>query len=424
MRQKHIILIICLASSSLLANWTNWRGPNFNLSTGEQAFPSQFSDSENVVWSVPIPGEGTSTPAIWKDTVYLTCFYDGLDLAIAFDNQGQKRWEAEIGLGVAGSNRAGTGANSSPVVDAGGVYVYYKSGNLAKLSHSGEQIWKTNLKQEYSIDGHWWDEGTSPVLVDDLLIVAVMQQTQRRDGKEASAYVVAFNKDSGKEAWLVERNLNAPVESNDSYSTPLVATVDGEKQLVIWGADQLTGHSLKDGSLIWRCKNFNPNEAKNWRTIASHTIADDVAIVPYGRGYAVAGIQMGGEGDITKNSRLWEIERIGPDVPTPAIYRDTAIILNDRGSLTAIEVKSGAIKWQSNLPRKPTRYYASPVVAGDRLICSREDGTIFVCRLNEDGMEILAENTLPGSAIASPVPHDDRLYLRTANRLYCIGGQS
>ena len=424
MRKKYIILVFCLTSPSLFANWTNWRGPNFNLSVEDQAFPSQFSDTKNVVWSVSIPGEGTSTPAIWGDTIYATCFYDGLDIALAFDDQGQKRWEAEVGLGVEGSHRAGTGANSSPVVDASGVYVYFKSGNLAKLSHSGEQIWKTNLKKEYSIDSHWWDEGTSPVLVDDLLIVAEMQQPQRRDGNTAEAYVVAFDKDSGKEAWLVDRDLNAPVESNDSYSTPLVATVDGEKQLVIWGADQLTGHSLKNGRIIWRCKNFNPNEAKNWRTIASHAIADDVAIVPYGRGHAVAGIQLGGKGDITKHSRLWEVERIGPDVPTPAIYRDTAIVLNDRGTVTAIEVKSGEVKWQSNLPRKPTRFYASPLVAGDRLICSREDGTVFICRLNDDGLEILAENTLPGSAIASPVAHGDRLYIRTANRLYCIGRQS
>ena len=294
----------------------------------------------------------------------MTCFYDGLDIAIAFDNQGKKKWEAEIGTGAEGANRAGTGANSSPVVDASGVYVYFKSGNLAKLSHSGELIWKTNLKKRYSIDGHWWDEGTSPVLVDDLLIVAEIQQTRRRDGKSAKAYVVAFDKDSGEETWLVDRNLRAPFESNDSYSTPLVATVDGEKQLVIWGADQLTGHSLKDGSIIWRCKDFNPNEAKNWRTIASHAIADDVAIVPYGRGQAVAGIQLGGKGDITKQSRLWEIERIGPDVPTPVIYGDTAILLNDRGVLTAVEIKSGDIKWQSNLPRKPTRFYASPRDSG------------------------------------------------------------
>ena len=149
-----------------------------------------------------------------------------------------------------------------------------------------------------------------------------------------------------------------------------------------------------------------------------------MAIVPYGRGQVVAGIKLGGKGDITKKSRLWELERIGPDVPTPAIYGDSAILLTDRGVLTAVEIKSGAIRWQSNLPRNPTRFYASPVVAGNRLICSREDGTVFVCRIGDGGMEILAENTLPGDTIASPVPHGDRLYIRTANRLYCIGRQS
>ena len=239
--RHYITLILFLASPSLFANWTNWRGPNFNLSTDDQAFPSQFSDTDNVVWSVPIPGEGTSTPAIWGDTLFVTCFYDGLDIVLAFDNQGEKRWEAEIGTGAEGSQRAGTGANSSPVVDASGVYVYFKSGNLAKLSHSGEQIWKTNLKKRYSIDSQWWDEGTSPVLVNDLIIVAEMQQTQRRDGLKAKTYVVAFDKDSGEEIWLVDRDLRAPVESNDSYSTPLVATVDGEEAIGNLGGRPVDG---------------------------------------------------------------------------------------------------------------------------------------------------------------------------------------
>jgi len=422
----YLTVLFCFAtiSVSVSANWTNWRGPNFNLTTGDQKFPSEFSDSKNVVWSVKIPGEGTSTPAIWKDTLYITSMKDGTNTLIALNLNGKRKWEAQIGIGEEGSHRQGTGANPSPVVDDSGVYVYFKSASLAKFSHSGKEIWKRDLQKEYSITSQWWDLGTSPILEDGKIFIAVMQQLARRSGEKAETYVLALDKDTGKEIWKVDRVTGANTESNDAYTTPLIATVDGQRQLIVWGADQLSGHSLKNGKAIWTCGDFNPTNHKNWRTIASHTIVGDIAIVPYGRGYAVAAIKMSGKGDITSKSRLWEIEKIGPDVPSPTIHGDSTIILNDRGVLTAVDIESGDIRWTSELPRTAAKYFASPIISGNRLICSRDDGTVFVCELNKDGVEVLSENIMGEAVIATPVPFGDKLYVRTASTLYCIGKSS
>jgi outer membrane protein assembly factor BamB len=421
---RPVLLFICFITIPVFAEWTNWRGPNFNLTTDHEAFPNRFSNSENVVWSVNLPGEGTSTPAIWRDSIYVTCFVDGMNTVIALDHRGKKLWDARVGTGEEGSHRAGTGANPSPVVDASGVYVYFKSAIVAKFSHSGDEIWRKELQKEYSITSQWWDLGTSPVLEDGKIIIAVMQQQSRRSGEKAETYVLALDKNTGKEVWKVDRITGANTESNDAYTTPLVATVDGQKQLIVWGADQLSGHSLKTGKIIWTCGNFNPTDQKNWRTIASHNIVGDIAIVPYGRGFAVAGIKMSGKGDITDKSRLWDIERIGPDVPTPTVHGQNTIILNDRGALTAVNIKSGEIAWEEALPRTASKYYASPFISGDRLICGRDDGTVFVCRVSESGLEVLSENTMGSAILATPVPYQDKLYIRTADTLYCIGQSS
>lgn len=423
---RHFPLLLCFISVSAFADWNNWRGPDFNLNAGKQDFPSNFSDSKNVLWSVAVPGEGTSTPAIWKDTLYITSLANGMDTLMALNIDGKLKWNVQLGEGREGSHRQGTGANSSPVVDGSGIYVYFKSGTLAKLSHAGKELWKTNLLKKYSIDTHWWDEGSSPVLEDGKVFVAVMQQRETRQGDKGDAYIVAFDANSGKEIWHVKRNLDAPVESNDAYTTPLIATVDGQKQLVIWGADQLTGHSLKDGKTIWNSKGFNPNNHKNWRTIASHTIKDDIAIVPFGRGYAVAAVRMSGKGDITEKARLWEIKDIGPDVPTPAIFGNLAIILNDRGAVTAVDIESGDIAWQDEFPRKAAKYFASPVIAGNRLIGARYDGAVLVAEISKKGMKFISENSMGEneSVIATPIPHNDRLYVRTSGRLYCIANNS
>ena len=426
MTLRPTLILLCFSVSALSADWTNWRGPNFNLATDEQEFPSQFSNDDNVIWSADLPGEGASTPAIWKDTIYVTVLDASVNTVIALDKHGNKKWEVQTSIGEGGSHRAGTGANPSPVVDETGVYVYFKSATLAKYSHDGKELWIRELQKDYSLTSQWWDLGTSPVLEDGKIIVAVMQQlARRRSGEKCETYVVAFDQKTGEEVWKVDRYLAAPVESNDAYTTPLIAEVDGEKQLVIWGADQLTGHSIATGKLIWQCKDFNPNDAGNWRTIASHAIKDDIAVVPYGRGYAVAGIKMSGKGDITQGSRLWEIQRIGPDVPTPVIMGDTTIILTDRGALTAVDLQSGDVKWKGELPRSPGRFYSSPILAGNRLICSREDGTVFVTEVSDSGMKLLSENVFDGETIlATPVPHEDRLYVRTSSKLYCIGKSS
>ena len=139
---RHLSLLLCFVTISVSAEWNNWRGPNYNLSTGNEAFPSKFSPNENVVWTARIPSEVTSTPAIRGENLYLTCLEDGVDTLIAFNLKGNRIWEAQIGIGEEGSHRAGTGANPSPVVDDSGVYVYFKSASVAKFSHSGKELWK------------------------------------------------------------------------------------------------------------------------------------------------------------------------------------------------------------------------------------------------------------------------------------------
>lgn len=141
---RHLSLLLCFVSTSVSAEWNNWRGPNYNLSTGDEAFPLKFSPNENVVWSARIPGEGTPTPAIRGDNLYLTC----MDTLIAFNLKGKRLWEAQIGIGEEGIHRAGTGANPSPVVDDSGVYVYFKFASLDKFIHSGKELWEKTCRRD------------------------------------------------------------------------------------------------------------------------------------------------------------------------------------------------------------------------------------------------------------------------------------
>ena len=125
-------------------NWPQWRGPLDNGSTAHGTYPVKW-DSTNVLWKVPLPGKGCSTPAVWAKRIFLTAPVNGLDAALAFDWAGKPLWQQTFGQEEPGKNPNGSGSNPSPATDGQGVFVYFKSGTLAALELDGQVRWQTNL---------------------------------------------------------------------------------------------------------------------------------------------------------------------------------------------------------------------------------------------------------------------------------------
>ena len=245
---------------------------------------------------------------------------------LALDFQGMERWRAKIGTERQGKHKKASGCNSSCVTDGTSVFAYFKSGDLACIDLSGKSLWKTNLQEKFGADTLWWDLGTSPVLTKGNCVVAVMQT--------GGSYLAAFDKQTGKLAWKVDRNLDAPEEAAQSYSTPLVIMDHGQEILVVLGADHVTGHRADTGAELWRVGGLNPTHHKYFRSIASPAALDGIVVAPYGRGDSVTAIKLGGHGDVTATHVAWRKQGDGPDVPTPAVADGKTYILSDKGVLT------------------------------------------------------------------------------------------
>jgi outer membrane protein assembly factor BamB len=395
-------------------NWPQWRGPEATGVAAAGDYPIEFSGDKNVAWKVDLPGPGTSTPAVWNDHVFLTCEIEGQDAVLCLGMDGDERWRRELGPGRAGKHRNGTGSNPSPVTDGQHVVAYFKSGTVACLDFDGNEVWKVNLQQRYGEDTLWWDLGTSPVLTDDRVIIAVMQA--------GDSYLVALDLADGEAIWKTPRTYETSEESDQAYTTPRVVRQGSKDVIVTWGADHLTGHDAATGKLLWECGGFNPENEGMWRVIASAAVGDRVAVVPYGRGNFLAGVRLGGEGDVTDSHRVWEKQDrgIGTDVPTPIIQDGKVLVLTDAGQIVCRDVDTGDEIWSAELPRNRNKFYASPVLAGDLLYCVREDGTVFVGRVTRDGFELLEENSMGERIFATPVLVDDGLLLRGEQHLFRI----
>jgi outer membrane protein assembly factor BamB len=415
-----LLVLLVSAAQSFAAEipdryWPRWRGPSDAGSAALADCPVKWSQDEGLLWKARLPGIGCSTPIVWGDHILLTSTLDGKDLALAFDWTGKPLWQTEIGSGIPGKHRNGSGSNPSIVTDGERIFAYFKSGNLAGLDFNGNVLWKKNLQDTYGKVKLYWDFGTSPALTKRDVIVAVMHG--------GNSYVAAFDQRTGEPTWKTARNYKVPVECDHSYATPVVIDQNGKEAILIWGAEHLTAHDAENGRELWSCAGFNPEEKRNWVQVASFVIDGDIAVIPYGRGARLAGIRLGGSGDVTDSHRLWTKENIGTFVPSPSLQDGKVFIVRDGGDVVCVNSKTGEQLWQDRFPKHRAKFYASPTVAGDRLYVPREDGVVLVADIS-NGFKLLAENEMGERLIASPVPIGNRLLIRGEEHLYCIGKAS
>ena len=267
-------LVFTLVSTAAMAgNWPQWRGPHQGGVALGDSYPVEWGEEKNIEWKIKLPGWGTSTPAVWNEHIFVTCEGDDKSNAlICLDRSGEKQWQVSFGASAGNRNRKASSANPSPVTDGQHVYVYYRNGDLGCVGFDGEIVWQTNLQESHGRDQLNWDLGTSPVLTKSSVVVAVMHQ--------GPSYLVAHDKLTGDQIWKHQRDLGAPAESRDSYTTPLVLRENGKESLVVLGADHVTAHNTETGEELWRYGGLNPQRRRNYRQIASAIATEDYVIAP------------------------------------------------------------------------------------------------------------------------------------------------
>lgn len=409
-------LLLATAPGLALAKWPAWRGPADTGSVSGNDYPEQIV-AGGQLWKVELPGKGCSTPIVQDGRIYLTAPVNGNDAVLAFDSRGRELWRTTFGREDAGKHRNGSGSNASPVSDGKGVFVYFKSGTFAAVEPDGSVRWKTDLVERFGKDTLFWDHGTSPVLTERHVIMARMHQGE--------SWLAAFDKSSGQLAWKVARNYETPVECDHGYTTPLIIEHDGREAILTWGAEHVTVHDAADGKLLWECGGFNPEGNKLWPAIATPVVLGDMVVVAYGRNDRgiprLHGLRLTGSGNVTAQGHAWKRTDIGTFVPTPAVYEGKVLVLGDQGEVEALDPRSGKQVWEAHFPRHRAKFYASPLVAGDRLYAAREDGMVYVADLLGGRFRLLSESNLGESIIGSPIPLDGQILLRGERHLFCFG---
>jgi len=430
----HVFAVVLALPGLLMADWPQWRGPNSNGSAPKaRDLPVKWSQTENVLWRTATPSWSAATPILWGDLIFITSAEPGsrrlrIDPAAAREpgeaghdkvfllavnrKDGVILWQRQIDS----ENimwRKQNSASPSPITDGKHVWAMTGNGKLSCFTVGGEEVWKRDIQAEYGRFGLNHGYASTPLLHGDRLYVQVIHGFKTKD----PSYVFAVDKATGKTIWKVVRPTDAFSESLDNYATPQIVVAGGKPQLVISGADCVTGHELDTGKELWRIRGFNPTNNPANRTIASSLVIGEHVFTPSTRGRPFVAFRAGGEGDLTGKSEIWT-NNLAADVPTATTDGKYLYLLKDNGTLSCVEALTGKVMYEAQRLGLGT-YSASPLLADGKIYCVTEGGATTVVKAGPE-FEVLATNELDSMTLGSPVAVGNQIFIRTADYLYCI----
>jgi outer membrane protein assembly factor BamB len=404
--------------------WPTWRGPTHDSVYPSANLPSHWSTTENVVWKTRLPGKGNSTPAIWKDAIFVTAQDQSRLVLLRIDRaSGKIVWQREVGQGTPrvtgppGPNRfhdENNMASPSPVTDGKHVWAHFGNGDLVCYDFAGERVWAINLPERYGLYTIWWGHANTPCLVDNLLISVCMQDPKGG----GHSYVVAHDKLTGKERWHVKRDMGATLEPADSYTTPVPIRQDGKVAVAVFGANVLDAYEPATGKQLWQCRAFKGN-----RVISGPTLAGDTIYAIEGMKGPLFAVRIGGSGDVTDSHVRWKYIGATPDAASPVAVNGLVYLATNDGVAICVDAVSGKQVWKE---RFGTAFRATPLVAGttadSRVYFFGKDGKTTIVAGGRV-LHVIGEGDLGEDTIASPAVAGDNLFLRTREHLYRIGNK-
>lgn len=408
MRYTLLIAFLLLANHIYGENWPQFRGPNAQGCSAEKDVPLRWTATENIAWKTAVPGEGWSSPVVWGETVVLTMAADSGKschvMALRADT-GQLLWDTQAFVQeMRRKEGRNTYATPTPATDGQRVYACFNDGSFCALDFKGQVVWTNRAYGFYSQHGL----GTSPVLVNDLLVMA---RDGSSDGEDKSlgwqkpwdrGYIVALDTRTGQERWKATRGL-----SRISHGAPaLWKTADGRQQLVSEAGDVVQGFDPQTGKRLWSYEVIGEGK---------------VPSVVVGNGLIFTAGGWGGRESIKAfapgEGLKWERKGVMPKVPSMLVHEGLLYAVTDAGMASCLDATTGEIVWTQRLGRA---YSASPVYAAGRVYFVGDNGETTVVAAGRE-FKLLATNPIGERVQASPAISGGRILIRTERNLFAIG---
>jgi outer membrane protein assembly factor BamB len=447
--------------------WGGFRGNNGTGVAVAGSVPASLDPEESALWRAEVPA-GYSSPVVTSDSVFLTAAEGNTLVTLCLDRaSGEEEWRRELEFD---GKRVGMNSSAapSPVTDGEAVYALFHARGLVAYDLGGEELWNQELG-DFNIPHGM---STSPVVHGETLVLLVDQ--------DMGAFLVAYDKRTGKERWKVER----PGVTH-SYSTPSIyAPAEGPAQVIVAGSFQLAAYSIDDGKKVWWM------DGLAWQTKCVPVIDGDVCylnayMVPSGEfgipplkdtfidelierdhdgdgliarsewegsemlqqawfifdldgdellderdweylrssrtaSGGLFAVDLTGKGDVTKSHVKWKFgDRRGlPDCASPLFVDGLLYMIKEGGLFTAVDPSSGEVVKQGRVA-EPDQYFASPVAAGGRIVTASLGGQLTVVQAGPE-WEVISVADLEEEIWSTPALADGEVFVRSQDAIWCF----
>ena len=438
-------LTFILLTTSLLAaatarsqtvdeSWHQWRGPENSGVSQTATPPLEWSETKNVGWKIALEGQGTSSPIVWGDKVFVTASINTGEVdaslpkpedqpervfGIKFPNtshqmivlcldraSGKTLWR-DIATTVVpheGHHKDASFASASPYCDGKRVYCWFGSAGMFAYDLHGKKLWQRDLGKAKV--GASLGEGCSPVVHDGKIILV-------RDHADQSSIEV-LNAEDGSTLWKEDR------DEGNAWATPAIVEHDGVTQVITSASNKIRSYDLASGEVIWECAGLTSN-----CTPCPIVDGDTVYCMSGYQGHALLAVPITGKGDVSASVR-WKAERGTPYVPSPILFDGRLYFTqSNQGILTSLNASDGSEAIARTRIEDLGDIYASPVGADGRIYFVGRKGTTVVIESGSE-FKVLATNQLDDNFHASPALAGKQIFLRGKRFLYCLeeGGKA
>lgn len=411
------LLLAAALAGAADENWPRFRGPNGSGIAAGSKPPTTWSETQNVKWKTALPGAGASSPIVWGERVFVTCYSGDMPnlqrhLVCVNRRDGRILWSKTVAAASTEDEMGGRigehgYASHSPATDGERVYVFFGKSGVRAFDFNGTQLWQTGVGTG-SNQKHW-GSASSLMLYKNLVIVTA---------SEESHSIRALDGQTGREVWQAGGS-----QLNNVFGTPILVEDSGRTDIVLAVPDELWGLNPETGKLRW----FAQTGLRG--NITPGVVAADGILCACG-GFPQLGavaVRAGGRGDVTRTHILWS-SSTSTYVPTPVLHQGHLYFVSDAGLATCLDAKTGAVVFKEHLPgvsgggRGGKPFYASAVLANGCLYAvSRHLGTFVIAAAPK--FEFIAHNTLAGDDSewnATPAITGNQIFLRSNRSLYCI----
>ena len=388
--------ILASATCALAQDWPQWRGANRDGKVTGFTAPEKWPAALTQKWKVAV-GTGDATPALVGDKLYVFARQGDDEVTLCLNAaDGKEVWKDKY-ASQAPSGPAGRhpGPRGSPAVADGKVVTLGVGGVFSCLSAAdGKVLWR---KDDLAKGVPQFSTGMSPIIADGMAIAHL-------GGKE-NGVLVALDLATGSPKWKW-------TGEGPAYDSPVLATLEGTKQLVLLTEKSLVGIGAADGKLLWQVPASTQNRFYNSAT----PIVDGSTVIFTGQGKGTKAVKIEKQGDGLAAKDVWSNEEIGTGFNSPVLKDGKLYGLSDKGSLFCLDAQTGKTAWADSVKRNAN--FGAIVDAGSCLLALPSDSQLVAFKPGDKEYTELAKIKVADTATyAHPVVAGKGIFVKDQDSL-------